>query len=113
MLSQAIDAPVFLRHEGRDLILAFADHAQRRTLHASGRQSAAHLLPQQWREVEADQVIECAPSLLRIHQVKRQFAWRGDRGANGVLCYLVKHHAMHLLAVQLAALLEYLEQMPG
>ncbi len=52
-------------------VLALADHAQRRALHAAGRQTAAHLLPQQRRQVEADEIVERAARLLRVDQVDR------------------------------------------
>jgi hypothetical protein len=44
-----VDGPVFLRLERRDLILALADHAQRRALHPAGGQPRPDLLPQQRR----------------------------------------------------------------
>jgi hypothetical protein len=72
MLALGVDGPVFLRHERRDLVFALADHAQRGALHAAGRQAAPHFLPQQRRQIEADQVVERAPRLLRIDQVERQ-----------------------------------------
>src|SRR3979490_1839042 len=46
-----LDGPVLLRQERADLLLALADHAQRRALHAPRRQPAAHLLPHQRREI--------------------------------------------------------------
>ena len=50
--------------EALDLLLALHDEAKRRALHAARRQPAPDLLPQQRREIEADQVIERAPRLL-------------------------------------------------
>jgi hypothetical protein len=61
-----------LRLEGLDLSSRSHDHAQRRRLHAAGRQAALHLAPQHRRQVEADQVVQRAPRLLGIDQV----AWR-------------------------------------
>src|SRR5699024_3946741 len=69
-----LDAPVFARHEGLDLGIALADQAQRRALHAPGRQALLHLAPQQRRQVEADQIIERAPRLLRIDQRRGNLA---------------------------------------
>ena len=97
----------------RDLVLALADHAQRRALHASGGQAAAHLLPQQRREIEADQVIERAARLLRIHQVQRQVARLGDGALHLALGDLVEHHALDFLALEVAAFFEQLAQVPG
>ena len=109
----ALDGPVLLRLEGLDLLLALADHAQRRALHAPGGQPLPHFLPQQRREVEADEVVEGAARLLRVDQLQRQTARLADRLADGVARDLVEHHAMHVLAVEVAALLEQLLQVPG
>ena len=72
-------SPVLLGLEGIDLGLAFADHAQRRTLHAPGRQPAPYLLPQQRRKIESDQVVERAARLLRVHQLRTLRAARPPR----------------------------------
>ena len=42
----AVQGPVFTWLEILDFYFAFYDHAQRRTLHTSGRQATPHLLPQ-------------------------------------------------------------------
>ena len=67
----ALDGPVLLGDEGSDFLLALADHAQRRALHAPRREAAAHLLPQQRGEIEADQVVERTARLLRVDQLHR------------------------------------------
>src|SRR5262249_43381550 len=64
MRTVGFDAPVLLRLERLDLLLALDDHAQRRRLHAPGRQAALNLAPEHRRQVEADQVVERAPRLL-------------------------------------------------
>jgi hypothetical protein len=110
--SSRLHAPVLARLEGFDLFLALHDHAQRRRLHASGRESALHLAPQHRREVEADQVIERAPRLLRVDQIARPGAdahgfldrARGDLG---------EHHAMQRLVLEQAALLQDLRDVPA
>ena len=108
-----VDRPVFLRDERRDLFLALADHAQRGALHAAGGEAAAHFLPQQRREIEADEVVERAARLLRVHQIERKLARLRHGIADRVARDLVEHHAVHFLAVELAALLEDLVQVPG
>ena len=108
-----LDGPVLLRQERADLLLALADHAQRRALHAARRQPAAHLLPQQRREVEADEIIERAPRLLGIDELERQPARLPDRRTDGVARDLVEHHAVHVLAVEIAARAQDLLQVPG
>ncbi len=97
----------------RDLVLALADHAQRRALHAAGGQAAPHLLPQQRREIEADEVVERAARLLRVHEVERQVARLGDGALHFALGDLVEHHAFDFLALEVAALFEQLAQVPG
>ena len=113
VLTLGVDGPVFLRDERGDLVLAFADHAQRRALHAPRGQAAPHLFPQQRREIEAHQVVERAARLLCVHQVERQLARMIDRFADRVLGDLVEHHALRGLALEFAALLEDLMQVPG
>ena len=98
----------------RDLFLALADHAQRRALHAAGRGAGqSGLLPQQRRQIEADQVVERAARLLRVDQVLRDVARLRDRLADRVARDLVEHHAMHVLAVERAQLFQQLGQVPG
>ena len=109
----ALDGPVLLRQERADLLLALADHAQRRALHAPRRQSAAHLLPQERGEIEADQVVERAARLLGVDELERQSARLPDRRADGVARDFVEHHAMHVLAVEIAARLQDLLEVPG
>ena len=66
-----LDRPVLARLERLDLKFALDDHSERRALHAAGTESALHFLPQQRRQVEADQVIECATRLLRTDEITR------------------------------------------
>ncbi len=109
----AFQCPVFPRNERFDLRLSLADHAQRGALYASRGEAAANLLPQQGREVEADQVIERAARLLRVHQIERQLARVLDRLANRIARDLVERHPVHSLAVELAARPQDLLQVPG
>ena len=108
-----LEGPVLPRHERGDLLLALADHAQRRALYPARGESPAHFLPQQRREIEADQVVERAARLLRVHELERQAARLADRLADGVARDLVEHHAVHVLAVEVAALGQDLLQVPG
>jgi hypothetical protein len=96
--------PVLARLEGFDLFLALHDHAQRRRLHASGRESALHLAPQHRREVEADQVVERAPRLLRVDQVAGHLARMRDGFLDRARRDLGEHHAMQRLVLEQAAL---------
>ena len=108
-----LDAPVFLGHKGLDLGIALTDQAQRRALDTPGRQAALYLAPQQWREIEAHQIIQRAPGLLGIHEIV------GDRARviHGVghraLGDLVKDHAGDVLVLDQPAVFQQLQQMPG
>jgi len=108
-----IDGPILPRLEGGDLVLALADHAQRRALHASGGEIGADLFPQERRQVEAHEEIEGAPRLLRVHEINRDPARMLHGLAYRVLGDLVEHHALHVLALQGALLLQELLQVPG
>ena len=95
-----LDGPVFARHEFLDLLFALDDQPQRRTLHPAGREAAAHLFPQQRRQIEADQIVERAARLLRINKVERQRTRLLDGVLNGGLGDFVKLDAVHRLAVE-------------
>src|SRR5487761_521064 len=86
---------------------------KRGALPAPCRQPAPHLLPKKRRQVEADQVVERAARLLRIDEVERQVARLGHRLTDGVARDLVEDHPMDRLAVELAARVEDLLQVPG
>src|SRR6185437_2899103 len=109
----ALERPVLLPDEGRDLLFALADHAQRRALHPARREAAPHLLPEKRREIEADQVVERPPRLLRVDEIERKVAGLSHRRTDRVARDLVEDDPMHGLAVELAARLEDLLQMPG
>jgi hypothetical protein len=74
---------------------------------------AAHLLPQQRREIETDQVVERTARLLRVDQVERQVARLGNGALYLALGDLVEHHALDVLALEIAAFFEQLTQVPG
>ncbi len=90
-----VQRPVFARNEGFDFFLALDDHAQGRRLHAAGTQPRTDLAPQQRRQVEADQVVQCAPGLLRVDQVGGNFARVAHRILDGRFGYLVEGHPLH------------------
>ncbi len=108
-----LDGPVFQALEAGDLGLALADQAQRNALHAAGRESRLDFLPQQRRQVEANQVIERTARLLRVDEVVVEALCVRNRLAHGVLRDLVEAHALHVLVFQHAALAQDLGQVPG
>ncbi|EXJ15395.1 hypothetical protein D779_1359 [Imhoffiella purpurea] len=108
-----LDGPVLLADECLDLALALADQTQRRTLHPTGRQSAPDLLPQQWRQIEADQIVERPSGLLGVDQIVGEAARIGDGVLDGPLGDLVEHDTVHGPLAELSAALEQLVEMPG
>ena len=108
-----LDAPVFLRLERLDLVLALADQAQRHRLHASGRARPLQLAPEHRRQREADQVVERPACLIRIDQAIVQVARVAHRLEHGAPGDLVEHHPLDVDAVDRAAVLERGEQVPG
>src|SRR5690606_35957798 len=114
LLRVGVDRPILAGLKARDLFLALADHAQRRALHASGGGARkARLLPQQRREIEADQIIERAPRLLRVDEVLGDGARLLDRLADRVARDLVEDDAVDVLTVERAVFLQQLGEMPG
>ena len=57
------------QEEKFDLELAFNDHAKCRALHPARRQAWLNLFPEQWRQVETDEVVERTARLLRTDEV--------------------------------------------
>src|SRR6185503_2584745 len=104
-----LDGPVLLGREGEDLALALADDAHGDGLHAPGGEPAAHLLPQERRELVADQAVEHATRLLRLEAVLVELPRVGERLEHRLLRDLVEHHAVHVLALRA----ELLRDVPG
>ena len=105
--------PVLARIECLDLQLSLYDHAQRRALHTSGGQAALDFFPEKWREIEADEVVECPARLLGAHEVARYGARIFYRLFDRVFGYFVKYDAIYWLVVERFFLLEQFGQMPG
>ena len=103
---QHVDRPVFLRHEGLDLLLALHDKTRGNRLHAPGGQAAADLLPQQRAELVADDAVENAAGLLGIHQIIIDAARLLNAARYDVFRDLVERHALRLVVRQLQQLLQ-------
>ena len=82
-----------------DLVLAVDDHLHRHRLHAAGGEPAADLVPEQRRELVADQAVEHAPGLLGVDLVHVDLAGILDRLLDGVLGDLVEEDAADLRGV--------------
>ena len=89
------------------------DHAQGGALHAAGRKSALHLAPKHRREVEADQVVQRTARLLGVDHVMRKLARLGHGGLDRLGRDLGEHHAVQVLALGQATLLQDLADVPG
>ena len=108
-----LDGPVLAGLECLDLELPLDDHAQRRTLYASGRQAALDLLPEQRRKIETDQVVERPARLLRTDEIARYTPRIFNRFLNRVFCDFVKYDTMYRLVVERILLFQQFGQMPG
>ena len=64
-----VDGPVFLLNERFDLALTLDDQAKSDGLYASGGEAAADFVPEQRRNLVADDAVEHAARLLGIDQV--------------------------------------------
>jgi len=113
MLAFGLHRPVLASDERLDFFLALDNQAQRRRLHPPGRQAALHFAPQHRRQVEADQIVERTPRLLRIDQIGADLARVGDRLADRTRGDFGKHHPVQHLAFQQTALAQDLDDMPG
>ena len=103
---QHVDRPVFLRHEGLDLLLALHDKTRGNRLHAPGGQAAADLLPQQRAELVADDAVKYPAGLLGVHQIIIDAARLLNAARHNVFCDLVERHALRLVVRQLKQLLQ-------
>src|SRR5207244_13656920 len=108
-LEPCLDRPVLLGREAADLALALTDDAHGDRLHAARREPAAHLVPEQRRELVADQPVEDAARLLRVEAVSVELAGLLERFEDRLLRDLVEQHAMDVLPPRA----ELLRNVPG
>ncbi len=90
-----VDRPIFFFLERFDLAFAFHDQPQRNRLHASGRKSAPNLIPQQRRNLVANQPVEHAPRLLRVDQILIDCARMLERRLHRALGNLIERNALN------------------
>ena len=95
-LEPRMQRPVLGGHEGLDLALALRDQAHGHRLDAPGREAAPDLLPEERRELVADEAIEHAPSLLRVHLLDVDLARVQEGGLDRALGDLVEHDPVRL-----------------
>ena len=101
-----VEQPVLLGHKGANLVLAVDHHARGHALHAARGEAAAYLLPQQRRELIADDAVEYAPRLLRVDEVYVNLARLVYALRDDLLRNLVEGDAAGPLVGQLQKLLE-------
>ena len=82
-------------------------------MHPSGGQAAAHLAPQQRREVETDQIVQGAAGLLGVDQVVGQIPGVGHGVLYGAFGDFMEHHPFDRLVFERLAFAQQLAQVPG
>src|SRR5437870_706467 len=108
-LEPRLDRPVLLVRERADLTLVPADDPAGGRPHAARREPAAHLVPEQRRELVADQPVEDAARLLRVEAVAVELAGLLERLEDRLLRDLVEQHAVDVLRPRA----ELLRDVPG
>ena len=111
-LQISLDGPILALLEPLDLVFALDDHPQGRALHPPRRQPPANLLPQQGRQVEADEVIERPARLLGIDERGRDLAGTGNGLVDRALGDLVEDDPVHRLRVEHVRIAEKLGDVP-
>ena len=101
-----VQRPVFLRDKRADLLLAVNHHAGCDRLNTSGGQTAPNLLPQERRQLIADQTVEDAARLLGVDQIRIDVSRMGDSLLHRLFRDLVEGHALGALIAEIQQLLE-------
>src|SRR5581483_10733880 len=99
-LEPRLDRPVLLGDEGPDLALALRDDADGDRLHAARGEPAAHLRPEERRELVADEPVEDAPRLLRLETVPVEPAGVPQGFEHRLLRDLVEQDSVHVLPLR-------------
>ena len=110
-----VNGPVFSLLERLDFAVALHDQAQCHGLHASGGEAAADFVPQQRRDLIADDAVEDAAGLLRVYQVTVNLTRMPKGLLHRFLRDLIKGDAVDGLAVffLLSAITQLFSQMRG
>ena len=77
------DGPILARDKRLDRGLALANQAQRDRLHAPRRARSRQLAPQDRRQREAYEIIQCAPRAIGVDQIVVEHARIGHGGQDG------------------------------
>jgi len=92
VLERCGDRPVFRRLERTNLALAFHQQSKRHGLHASGRESLLHGLPEHRARLVSHEAVEYAARLLCVHLFLVDVTGVRDRAHDRVLRDLVEEH---------------------
>ena len=91
---QGLDAPVLLGREGADLALALDDEPEGDGLHPAGGEAGLDAAPEDRAGLVADEPVEDAAGLLRVHLAVVDHAGMLHGLVDGVLGDLVEQHPM-------------------
>ena len=108
-----VDAPIFLRLESFDFLLAFHHQAKRHALHPSRRARARQLAPQHGRQSEAEQIVQGAACQIGVDQFLVEFARMGDGFQDGGFGDGVERHPLDGHGAQDLLFLEHFQDVPG
>src|SRR5690349_17135076 len=100
-----VDCPILFLFERLDFALTLDDQAKGDSLYASSGKAAADFVPEQRRNLIADQSVEHTPCLLRIDQMLINIAWMFKRFLYRPLRNLVERHAPDALVPVLVSVL--------
>ena len=103
------DLPRLVGHMSPDQLLTVDNQHHRHALDPPGRESSGDLLPQQRRDLVADDAVENASSLLRVDHVHVDRARRLEGAVDGLLGHRVEDHPLEPLRRQV----QFLGQVPG
>ena len=103
-----INRPVFFLLERLDLAFALDDQTQCDGLHASGGETSTDFVPEQRRNLIANQAVENTAGLLRVDQILIDGARMFERCLHGALGDFVEGHALNARRSFLLALLRFL-----
>ena len=89
--------PIFLRHEGLDLILALCDDSRCYRLNSSCGKTALNALPKKLGKVKSDESVENSSCLLRVNKLFIYSTGGFDSFLYRTLCYFVKGYSARSL----------------
>ncbi|OQA39995.1 MAG: hypothetical protein BWY49_01200 [Candidatus Omnitrophica bacterium ADurb.Bin314] len=106
-----VERPVFLRNELPDLAFAVHNKTERHGLHPSRTEPLANLLPEKRTKLIADNPVQDASGLLRVHEVDVDITGMFERAQYGLLRDLMEFDALY--PEVLVRFAENIRQMPA